>query len=286
VPLERTKKFKEFEQTYKKKEEEAKSYLHMIATDQSVGVGDLYSVTNDVMSQFKNKSDLFEYMNHIKDHDTHIYSHSMNVSMLCYFFGFWMGFTPNAIINLSVSGLLHDIGKIKVNPEIVNKQGPLTRTEFEEMKKHTTYGYQLLENANFTYPVKMAVLMHHEKMDGKGYPLGATENQINLYAKIVAIADIYDAMTSTRSYREKLCVFNVIKDMEQNRFGELDTKCLLIFLHNIVYNFIGDRVLLSNGEEAEIIYINDRHLSMPVVKAGEQYIDLAMNDDITITKML
>ena len=129
--------------------------------------------------------------------------------------------------------------------------------------------------------------MHHEKIDGKGYPYGLLDLQIEPFAKIISICDIYDAMTSNRVYRGKHCPFEVIKTFETNSFGQLDTSYLLIFLKNIAYMYLGVKVLLSTKEEAEVVFINNNNLSRPIVRtASNEILDLSYKKDIYIHSLI
>ena len=116
--------------------------------------------------------------------------------------------------------------------------------------------------------------MHHEKCDGKGYPLGYTSDKIDKFAKIVAIADVYDAMTAARVYRGPLCPFKVIEIFEQEGFQKYDTKYILTFLENVVSTYLSHRVRLSDGREGTIFFINKQKLSRPIIKCDEVVINL------------
>ena len=159
------------------------------------------------------------------------------------------------------------------------KPGRLTPEEFEEVKRHTIYGYEMLENVKgATGNIKYSVLMHHEKIDGSGYPTGASEDAIPLFPKIIAIADIYDAMTSNRAYRSRMCPFEVIKSFEMQSFGKLDTKTLTIFMKNIANSYLGDFIELNTGEICEIVFINPVRVGQPIVRFGNEFIDLSRDN--------
>jgi HD-GYP domain-containing protein (c-di-GMP phosphodiesterase class II) len=191
-----------------------------------------------------------------------------------------MGFNEKQLDEIAIAGLLHDLGKTKISQELLSKPGKLTPKEFDEIKKHTVLGFMMVEKAiNISPDIKYAILMHHEKIDGTGYPTGATENQIPLYARIIAVADIYDAMTSNRTYRDKLCPFEVIKDFEMQTYGKLDTEVLSVFLKNIANSYLGDFVELSSGEIAEVIFINPNRIWQPIVKSGNDFIDLSSREE-------
>ena len=120
-----------------------------------------------------------------------------------------------------------------------------------------------------------AALMHHERCDGKGYPLGLPAEKIDMYAKIVSIADVYDAMTAARVYRGPLCPFKVIEIFEHEGLQKYDTKFIMTFLENVVNTYISNTVRLSDGREGTVFFINKQKLSRPILKTQNGYIDLS-----------
>lgn len=281
-PVTEREEFKDFSQDYEKKVDQTEECMIAIGKGGDVDIDNLYKITTDIVNVVNCKSDIFCYLGYLKETDEHTYSHCVNVSVLCNIFSKWLGFEEEEIKNLTVAGLLHDIGKTKVDQEILNKKDKLTKEEFEEIKKHTTYGYRIISDKLIADEVKKAVLMHHEKIDGTGYPLGIKNNKIGKYAKIVAICDIYDAMTSDRVYRKKICPFEVIKSFEQSSFGLLDTQYLLTFLRNIAYTYVGSYVKLTNNEIGEVVFINRSQMSRPIVKTNSGFIDLSRDKTISI----
>ena len=128
--------------------------------------------------------------------------------------------------------------------------------------------------------------MHHERSDGSGYPLGPTSERIDDFAKIVSIADVYDAMTSARVYRGPLCPFKVISIFESEGLQKYDSKYILTFLEYIVNSYVNNRVLLSNGLEGDIVLINKLDLSHPMVHCGSHYIDLSHEHGLYVEAIL
>ncbi len=264
-----------------------KTILRDISTGGKIDKESLNSVSESVMERIDENRDIVGCINSIRDVDEYTYSHSVNVSLLCMLIGKWLKLDVKEISLLVEAGLLHDIGKGKIPKEILNKPGKLSEEEFEEMKKHSLLGYRILQENKFTNEdVCKGVLMHHEREDGSGYPLGIKGDQIHKFAKIIAVADIYDAMTSNRIYRIKDSPFKVFELMENHAFGFLDSFVVSTFLNNIAAYYIGDLVMLNTGEKGEIIYINARHISQPVVRVGEKYIDLSLERDVKIVEML
>jgi HD-GYP domain-containing protein (c-di-GMP phosphodiesterase class II) len=190
------------------------------------------------------------------------------------------------IEEVTIAGLLHDIGKIKLDKNILHKPGNLSKKEFDHIKKHSQFGYDIIKSQNISTDIKMGVLLHHEKIDGSGYPLGLKGADIHKYAKIIAIADIYDAMTSDRPHRKKFSPFTAIQMFEQKSYGLLDTKFLFVFLENIAHNYLGTDVLLSTGKEAKIVFIHNTSPSRPIVQVDNSMIDLMVEPNIMINEII
>ena len=128
--------------------------------------------------------------------------------------------------------------------------------------------------------------MHHERYDGTGYPNHLVGKEIDDMAAIVAIADVYDAMTAARVYRGPVCPFRVIELYESEGFQKYDVEYLMTFLENVVNTYIRNRCRLSDGREGDIIYINRYKLSRPIVQCGTEYVNLSEYPDLTIEVLL
>ena len=286
-PVTKQPEFIAFQEAIDEKTEEAKQCIMAISDGQNIDLQKMFTITDDIMGTLRCKNDIFTFIGFIKESDEHTFHHCVNVSLICNLYGRWLALPQSELVELTTAGMLHDIGKTKIPNEILNKKGKLTDEEFAVMKKHPVIGYRILQNQNIPESVKLGALMHHEKIDGSGYPMGAKGDQIGKIAKIITICDIYDAMTSNRVYRSKICPFSVIKTFETKVYGELDTQYLLIFLKNIAYTYIGSWVSLSDGVEAEVIFINSAQLSRPIVRTlDEQFIDLSKRKDITIDSLV
>ncbi|MEO1814391.1 MAG: HD-GYP domain-containing protein [Acetobacterium sp.] len=175
----------------------------------------------------------------IKEMDEYTFTHSVNTAFYSMFIAMWMGLGEQDIINATQAGFLHDIGKIYIPAAILNKPGALTREEYEIIQLHPLYGYSLLnEFSEFNLAVKRAVLFHHERIDAKGYPLCATDDYVGLLPKIIAVADVYDAMTTNRIYKKGKTALEAIDYLSHQGRSQLDNVVLLHFLNNIpVYDF-------------------------------------------------
>jgi putative nucleotidyltransferase with HDIG domain len=229
---------------------------------------------------------IFDMLHCMRELDDLTYAHSMSVALICKVFGEWLRMSKEDIRVLKIAGFCHDVGKVKIPKEIICKKGKLTQAEYEIVKKHAEFGYDILRRKEVDERVIMSALMHHEKCDGSGYPNKLKGSQIDEFAKIVAIADAYEAMTASRCYREALCPFTVIEEFEVNALKHYEPKYILPLMEMIVQSYIGNHVELNNGVVGEVIMINRNNLSRPVVKTKTEYIDLSKDKSVRIKSVI
>lgn len=160
--------------------------------------------------------------------------HSNRVSELCKNIAAAMGLSENEINDLGIIGLMHDIGKIAIDDNILNKKDPLTDSEWKELKKHPSTGYRILSASNNMSFIAKYVLAHHERLDGTGYPYGLKENKIPLQSRILAIADSYDAMTSKRTYKNVLTKDLAVKELLRNSGTQFDADIVKVFIEDVL----------------------------------------------------
>lgn len=251
---------------------------------------DTDTLIQDVTSLFQScqtPSELFDMLMCIRDLDDVTYVHSLNVALICNLFGVWLKLPKEECHNLILAGLLHDIGKKLVPKILLTKPEKLTAEELTTVRTHSIYGYNILKDLPLDPKIKLAALMHHERCDGTGYPMGLTGDKIDSFAKIIAIADVYDAMTASRVYRGPVCPLEVINIFETEGYQKYDPEYLLVFLENVAYSYLHHTALLSTGEKAEIVLINRGALSRPLVRTeSNQFIDLSKEPDVTIVSIL
>lgn len=231
---------------------------------------------------------LIDMVYNMHEYSDSIYTHSVNVGMIASHLAKSLNFPEEEVQLLVTCGLFHDIGKLLIPKEILEKPGKLTPEEFKIVQKHTTKGFELLNKLdNVDDRVKKVALLHHERCDGTGYPMQLKGHQIDKFSKIIAIADAYEAMTAERCYRDPICPFEVVKDFEQDGLHKFETKYVLKFLDKILNSYLHTKVLLNTGEEAKIIMINKNAKSKPLVKIiGGDFLDLSHNPEISIAKMI
>ena len=231
--------------------------------------------------------ELFDMLNQMHTVSDTIYAHCVNVALISRMIGRWLHLEQHELDILTCSGLLHDIGKLAIPDEVLNKPGKLTDEEFALIKSHPKTGYEMLRNQDIDTRIKQAALMHHERYDASGYPNKLSSEFLSDFAMIVAIADVYDAMTAARSYREPLCAFQVIEKFEQEGFQKYHTKYIYVFLHQIASTYQSNRVMLNDGRGCKIVMLNQNTLSRPIVQFDDgSCLDLAGQRELYITKIL
>lgn len=248
------------------------------------------SVLKDTLSMIhtgNGRVNIFDMLQNMRQYDDLTYAHCLNVALICNVFAGWLHMSQDEIELATLCGVFHDIGKLSIPDEIVKKPGKLTDEEFKLIKTHTVEGFRILQNQDINDHIKNAALMHHERCDGSGYPLGFTSNQIDKFAKIVSIADVYDAMTASRVYRGPLCPFKVIETFEQEGLQRYDAEYILTFLENVVMTYMGNTVRLSDGREGKVVFINKNNLSKPMLESKNgQFIDLSKEKGVSIEMIL
>ncbi|MGZ9585981.1 HD-GYP domain-containing protein [Paenibacillus marinisediminis] len=210
------------------------------------------------------RSQLHEHLN--KDMSNYLIHKSIAVALTSYLIGQWIDMPPKEGMQIALAGLLHDIGKIKLDDDVLNKRDTLTPNEQLEIKRHTQFGYEILRNTPaLNDGVKLAALQHHERIDGQGYPLRISGEKIHVYAKIVAIADMFHAMTMDRVYRRAESPFLTLEKLQEASFGKLDPQMVLTFIHKMMNLTQGTVVKLSDGRVGRIVFIDNQYPTRPWV---------------------
>lgn len=285
--LRNTEEFKKFNRTYVDSVDHVEESLSSIVTGVAeLDVDKLLGETDKLLQEGRNGAHVFEMLHGIRNYDDMTYVHSLNVALICNIFGGWLKFSKEDIKQLTLAGLLHDIGKLLIPREILTKEGKLTKEEYEIVKTHPIKAYQAIKDSPIDIRVKYAVLMHHERCDGSGYPNGFNGEQIDAFSKIVAIADVYDAMTSNRRYRQAICPFDVVENFERDGFLKFDPRYLMTFMERIVESYMHNIVRLNDGREGEVIMINKLALSRPVVRIGKDFVDLSKDHKLMIEEII
>ena len=216
-----------------------------------------------------------------------IYAHCLNVALISRLLGKWLKLSVSDQICLGICGLMHDVGKLDIPAGILNKPGKLTEEELGIVRRHPINGFNRLKKLDIDPRIKKAALMHHERCDGMGYPYKRSALEVHPFAKIVAIADVYDATTTRRSYRNALCPFQIIDSFEKEGISRYDTQYLMTFLENIAETYKDNRVILNDGRSADIAILNKSRYSRPVIRFFDgSFLDLSQTQDVWIQSVL
>ncbi|MHA6529053.1 HD-GYP domain-containing protein [Paenibacillus sp. BAC0078] len=239
------------------------------------------------IQQVSEKNDFYGILAALQTKDDYTYRHNVAVGILSTLLGKWLKMKPEELSMLTTAATLHDIGKIMIPAEILTKPGPLDTEEFEVMKKHTTLGYEMIrDTVGTTHMQALVALQHHERLDGSGYPFGVLGHRITDFSKIVAVADIFHAMTSDRYYRSAAPLYEVLTQMEENVYGKLDPYICRVFINKLMQSMIGNDVVLTDGRVGKIIMILAHDPLHPLVNIGEDFIDLSKHRKLGIVRVL
>lgn len=244
---------------------------------------ELADVTNNIASNLMNAINSTDAIavdiSALKTSDEYTFKHSVDVATMSMVLAKQHGLSQKQIYEIGVAGLLHDIGKTKIPLDILNKPARLTDEEFAVMKQHPVFGYRMIKDRDeFSNEICMAVLQHHEKMNSKGYPVGFPSDKITQYARILTIADIYDALVTERPYKSAFSQREAV-EMIMSMTGELDLTAMKSFLESMILYPVDSIVELSNGEKAKVVKNNPHYILRPTVvgiKSGRVY-DLSMD---------
>ncbi|WP_022850749.1 HD-GYP domain-containing protein [Limisalsivibrio acetivorans] len=266
-----------------------KSMLEDVRMGKTVDTSAAMDMVSDLVMFSLKSPHIFSCMTRLKDFDDYTYVHSLNVSILAISIGRRLGKSPEELDRLGLAGLLHDAGKMRIPEKILNKPGKLDAREFEYMKKHPELGYDIVKKSgrNVSEDVLVSILQHHEKADGTGYPGGLYGRQISSFAKIVSIADVYDAITSDRVYNQRRSPSEALKLIFSGSGTHFD-KTLVKFFINIMGIYpVGTLTLLDSDELAVVFKQEGEDIMRPKVivvtdKEGKQIdpviFDLKEND--------
>lgn len=223
------------------------------------------SIADDLLASIESNNAIAIDINALKTSDEYTFKHSVDVATISMIVAKKQGLSKTQIREIGVTGLLHDVGKTKVPLEILNKPGRLDDNEFNIMKQHPVYGYELVKDREeFSPAVSLGVLQHHEKINGGGYPLGVAADKICPYAKILAVSDIYDALVTERPYKAAFSQRDAV-EMIMSMTTELDMTAMRSFLESMILYPVDTIVELSNGEKAKVVKNNPYYILRPVV---------------------
>lgn len=223
------------------------------------------NIADSLMSAIQENDAMAVDISALKTSDEYTFKHSVDVATIAMIVAKNIGMSKDEVLEIGVTGLLHDVGKTKIPPEILNKPGRLDDAEFEIMRQHSVYGYHIIkERPDLPDEVKLGVLQHHEKINATGYPLALPADKICPYAKILAVADIYDALVTERPYKSAFSQREAV-EMIMSMTQELDMFAMENFLQSVILYPVDTVVELSNGEKAKVVKNTPHYILRPTV---------------------
>lgn len=251
---------------------------------------DLERIKNNIekaLPDMIRNNDVLMRLNQLKATDDYTFEHSLRVSILAAMLGKWLGYSDEEILELAESGLLFDMGKMRIPEYLLQKTDKVTPEEFELIKKHAQFSYSiLLRTRGVSSNIKYAALHHHERMDGSGYPLRLRENQIHDFAKIIMVCDVFDALITDRPYSKAISPIMAAEYLLWSSGKLFDTKVCYVFIKNLAEFYIGKEVKLTTGETGTIVFIEENYPTRPIVRVGDKFVNLIKEREINVEALL
>jgi len=278
---------KRIEEEFKEISFKLQKTFRQLATEDGIAMNEIREFSRKIQNELNPSSMVIKNIVLYGSGIDTIYRHGVNVAALSALLGSWIGLEKSQLNLLVYSALLHDFGKTKIDRDILKKEVPLSKNEFNLIKTHANMGYQIIKQISFLdKAVSYGVLMHHERIDGSGYPLGLKGEAIHQFAKIIAIADVFDAINSDRGYKKKKLPFEALQLVKNESLCKLDYEYAKVFLEHIVGYYTGEEVLLNTNQKCKIIQMNINNLEKPLVIIDEEFIDLEKTKDLYIKELL
>jgi HD-GYP domain-containing protein (c-di-GMP phosphodiesterase class II) len=228
-------------------------------------------------------------LHHFSTKDEYIHQHPVAVAIFSAFIAKKLNYNKGDIVQIALAGCLADCGMAKLSDAILYKKTTLSVNEYEEVRQHPSFSYKLVQNVSLLRnTTKLAIAQHHERLDGSGYPFGLKGDKIHPFAKIIGTADTFHAMTSERLYRSKQSPFKVLEMMSEDQFGKFDPVVLKALMSGIMNFSIGSKVKLSDGQEGEILFMDDQAPTRPLIKLrhSNEILDLKKHRQLFIYEVL
>jgi len=224
-----------------------------------------------ILSEVNNNNELLSLLTDVYAYDDYIFTHSLNVTLYSLAMGLELKLNQKQMETLGLGAIMHDVGKMMIPSEIMLKPDRLTKEEFETMKKHSEFGFHLLRGVH-TIPLLVAhcAYQHHERLDGTGYPRGLSGEDIHFYGKIIAVADVYDAVTSNRVYRNALLPHEALEILCSGEGTQFDGKIIEAFRRSVAIYPIGFVVELNDGRKGIVSKQNTGMGERPIIEIIEE----------------
>lgn len=275
---------------------QVKDFMSMPSLKAGIHAHRITEMVDRLLEQILASGDVLHHLADIRSIDDYTFSHCVNVAVISLITGIGLGMRQDTLREMGTGAILHDVGKLLVDEEILQKPSSLSPDEFEAVKKHTVLGHDIVLAIRGLAPSAAVVaLNHHERMDGSGYPRGLSGSAIPLEARIVAIADVYDALTTDRVYRKREEAHKAMDYITEKTGTHFDPAVVDVFLRNLAHYPVGTAVILNTGEKGLVARQNIRYPHRPIIRVvidGEGRLlqlhhetDLASNPSLRISSV-
>jgi putative nucleotidyltransferase with HDIG domain len=255
------------ENTRESCKKEVKKVLENFSTQGNLELSSIVTAAQDIVESVLGQRDIIVNLIDIRRKDEYTYAHSVNVCALAVLLSIKLGYNKNKVSDIAVGALLHDLGKVLVPEEILNKTTELTDKEKEIIKQHVIYGYEALSDASWISSIsKVIILTHHENIDGSGYPFGWRGDKINNATKIISICNVFDSMVSKKPYREAYKIYEVIEYLVANKGKLFDSDLVDVFIKYIAVYPSGMGIITDSGERGIVLKQNNGFPARPVIR--------------------
>jgi len=274
-----------------------KQNFNKLAKNHNLNIRAVKETVSNIVDELLVNRDILFSLSDIRAFDDYTFAHSVNVCILAIMTGITMGYSSIQLNELGIGALLHDIGKMRINLTILNKPGELTRNEFSEIKRHSEFGFRILRDyKDLSLLSTHVAYQHHERWDGQGYPRNLAGENILEYARITAVADVYDALLANRPYRPPYSINQAVNILKRMSGIHLDPICVNALVTNIAVYPIGTIVKLNTGDTGIVVDTNRQHPTRPIVKVilnsrgqrvtNKHEVDLSKTKTIMVVKAL
>ncbi len=257
---------------YKEVIHTAQEVFDITAKEGTVPLEKTHAMVKDSLVPMVKQSGVIDYLYELNHLANDVYTHSLRVSILAGVIGKWLSFSENKIRDLILAGFLHDIGKTTFTQRLLEKNvATLKGDDLDTYMKHTMDGHHILSSKpELSDAIKLTALQHHERMDASGFPFNSSGTDIHEFARIIAVADIYDNITTEKEGYVKETPFAAIAKITQDMFSKLDPQVCVPFITHIREVFLGSRVTLNNGMQGTIVYYPDDYAAYPFIRITQQ----------------
>lgn len=275
------------EQQYYKTFKGIKEEFHKWQSGMNVEISRIRTIILPFLKyMLENPEQLYRISSFSKKED-YLFHHTVSLGILCGMIAQKMNYEKGMIVQAALAGVLADSGMSKINSTLFSKTTALTEQEFKDIQNHPISSYSMVRELKLLKPeVKLAIYQHHERLDGSGYPAGASGNKIHPMAQIVGIADTYHALTTDRMFQNKRSIFKAIEFLQEDLFGKFELS-IMNALFSIVANLVpGTVVELSDGNKGKVLYIHPMNRTRPLIELlNGEVIDLVKRRDLHIERV-